>query len=168
MITNIFSQDKKYGIIFSDPPMKNNSESAQRSVFELYEHVTKEMIEEKHNIFIWTTDKNLVEIENMMKSLGYRVHVRIIWDKETGPAPSYTLKFSHEYLLWFFKRNRILLPVKEKQGAFPTVMRENSRKHSQKPECAYEMIEAMFPGTEKLELFARAERDGWNSWGNEL
>ncbi len=37
-----------------------------------------------------------------------------------------------------------------------------------KPECAYQMLETFFPQAKKLELFARAERDGWDQWGNEL
>lgn len=30
------------------------------------------------------------------------------------------------------------------------------------------MIESMFPNTEKIELFARNIREGWDSWGNEV
>ena len=63
----------------------------------------------------------------------------------------------------------IILPDKDKRGAFSTVLRENSKRHhSQKPECAYQMLETFFPQAKKLELFARAERDGWDQWGNEL
>jgi hypothetical protein len=37
-----------------------------------------------------------------------------------------------------------------------------------KPERFYELIETMYPGQPKLELFARAARPGWVAWGNEL
>lgn len=30
------------------------------------------------------------------------------------------------------------------------------------------MIEAMFPDAEKIELFARNTRNGWDCWGNEV
>ena len=40
-------------------------------------------------------------------------------------------------------------------------------KHSEKPEDIQEMLEIMFPGTSKLELFARRKRDGWMCLGNE-
>lgn len=74
-----------------------------------------------------------------------------------------------KYLLWFYKKGNIILPDKDKRGAFSTVLRENSKRHhSQKPECAYQMLETFFPQAKKLELFARAERDGWDQWGNEL
>ena len=84
-------------------------------------------------------------------------------------VPAYTVRFAHEYLLWFYKKGNIILPDKDKRGAFSTVLRENSKRHhSQKPECAYQMLETFFPQAKKLELFARAERDGWDQWGNEL
>ncbi len=41
------------------------------------------------------------------------------------------------------------------------------REHSQKPDEAYERIEQLVAGP-YLELFARAPRDGWVSWGNEI
>jgi N6-adenosine-specific RNA methylase IME4 len=39
--------------------------------------------------------------------------------------------------------------------------------HSAKPERFYEIIEAMYPGLAKIELFARQKRPGWDAWGNE-
>jgi N6-adenosine-specific RNA methylase IME4 len=41
------------------------------------------------------------------------------------------------------------------------------REHSRKPDCVHDRIEALVGGP-YLELFARAERPGWTSWGNEV
>jgi len=41
-------------------------------------------------------------------------------------------------------------------------------KHSKKPLCAYELIEKLYPNTEKIELFARERRDNWDAWGDEV
>ena len=41
-------------------------------------------------------------------------------------------------------------------------------KHSKKPEEIYERIEQLFPISNKIELFARNKRKGWDSWGNEI
>lgn len=49
-----------------------------------------------------------------------------------------------------------------------TVIREPATTHSKKPLAAYEMLEAMFPYTHKIEMFARNTRDGWDCWGNEV
>lgn len=105
----------------------------------------------------------------MMNDLGYSLHARFIWDKTNGIAPAFTVRFSHEYLLWFYKKGHMLMPSKETRGKYTTVMREPSTTHSTKPKCAYEMLEDMFPDTSKLELFARGQiRDGWDAWGNEV
>lgn len=40
-------------------------------------------------------------------------------------------------------------------------------RHSEKPESSFELIEARSHGP-YLELFARNEREGWTSWGDEL
>jgi N6-adenosine-specific RNA methylase IME4 len=52
------------------------------------------------------------------------------------------------------------------RGKFTTVFREPTRRHSQKPVCAYEMIESLYPDCSKLELFARRYRGCWDVWGN--
>lgn len=117
---------------------------------------------------MWTIDKYLFEAEQMGKELGYNLHTRIIWDKENGIAPAFTVRFSHEYLLWFYKTGKLREMDKNMRGKFTTVIREKSTKHSKKPIKAYEMIEALYPNHDKIELFARNRRDGWESKGNEV
>ena len=183
---DIYSPEKKYDILYTDPPWiqgRGGKKSARpnstgmsvpyetmdmESIFSLHKYVADNLMNEKHNVFMWTIEKYLTETEKNMEKLGYKLHTRIVWDKVNGPSPAYTLRFSHEYLLWFYKKGNIILPDKGKRGAFTTVMRESSRRHSQKPECAYQMLEQMFPQTEKLELFARNHRPGWDAWGNEI
>lgn len=122
----------------------------------------------KHNFFVWTIEKYLLKTEEMMKSMGYKVHARIIWNKVTGMPTAFTVRYQHKYLLWCYKKSKILMPVKEEQGKWGDVFTEQVKRHSQKPEHAYEMIEAMFPDVEKIELFARNTRNGWDCWGNEV
>lgn len=185
--TDNFNPESKYDILYTDPPWQQGrgGKKAARpnstgttvpyetmdvpGIMELHRYVTNELMNEKHNVFMWTIDKYLPQTEEIMSLLGYKLHARLIWDKGNGPAPAYTVRFAHEYLLWFYKKGNIILPDKDKRGAFSTVLRENSKRHhSQKPECAYQMLETFFPQAKKLELFARAERDGWDQWGNEL
>ena len=40
-------------------------------------------------------------------------------------------------------------------------------RHSAKPEYFYREVEKMFPGTPKLEMFARGQREGWDVWGDQ-
>lgn len=176
--------NKNYDIIYTDPPWnqtKGNKRKCRPNQDKKLDYATLslsqildihkffcEKTSEKHNVFMWTIDKYLHQTEEMMKDLGYSLHARFIWDKENGVAPAFTVRFSHEYLLWFYKKGNILMPCKERRGKYTTVLREPSTVHSKKPICAYEMIEDMFPNTNKLELFARIERNGWDAWGNQV
>ena len=181
---DIYNTDKKYDIIYTDPAWKQTKGNKRKcrpnqgkeldyqtcTLDEIKEihRVATELCNEKHNIFMWTIDKYLHESEQMMKELGYELHARMIWDKENGIAPAFTVRFSHEYLLWFYKKGNILMPCEDMRGKYTTVLRESSTKHSKKPVCAYEMFENMFPNATKLEMFARNARDGWDCWGNEV
>ena len=184
MKVDIFNIDKKYQIIYTDPPWKQTKGNKRKcrpnqdkkldyetlsmdTIKDLHKQVTT-LCSPKHNIFMWTIDKYLHESEQMMKELGYELHARMIWDKENGIAPAFTVRFAHEYLLWFYKKGDILMPCEQQRGKYTTVLREMSTKHSKKPECAYQMIENMFPQAKKLELFARNERKDWDCWGDEV
>ena len=185
MKVDIFNADKQYEIIYTDPPWKQTKGNIRKcrpnqtkeldyqtlnitEISEIHKCVLDNLAKEKHNVFMWTIDKYLHDTEQMMKSLGYELHTRMVWDKENGVAPAFTVRFSHEYLLWFYKKGKILMPCEKMRGKYTTVLREQSTKHSKKPLCAYEMIENMFPEKTKLEMFARNERNGWDCWGNEV
>lgn len=186
MKIDIYNTANKYDVLYTDPPwqQKRGGKKAARpnssgmdipyqtmslkEIEDLHRYVTENLLNEKHNVFMWTIEKYLPQTEEMMQRLGYKLHARMIWDKGNGPAPAFTVRFSHEYLLWFYKPGKILMPAKDKRGGYPTVFRENSREHSRKPECAYKFLETMFPKTTKLELFARNTRRGFDCWGNEI
>ena len=62
-----------------------------------------------------------------------------------------------------------LRPVhKEERGKIHTVFTEQVKKHSQKPEISFEIIERLYPDERKLELYARNQRNNWDCWGNEV
>lgn len=185
MKVDIFNTNNRYGIIYTDPPWQQTKGNKRKcrpnqrkeldyqtlsmeEIKNIHKQVTENLCKKKHNIFMWTIDKYLHQTEQMMKELGYELHARLIWDKENGVAPAFTLRFSHEYLLWFYRKGQILMPCDDVKGKFTTVLREQSTKHSKKPICAYEMLEKMFPNSDKLEMFARNTRNGWDCWGNEV
>ena len=179
-----FIHGDKFDIIYTDPPWNQTKGNARKcrakqgklldyitmdieEIKDLHGYVFNNFVSQKHNVFMWTIDKFLHDSEKMMKDLGYTLHARFVWDKENGIAPAFTVRFSHEYLLWFYTKGNMLKPCDETKGKYTTVMREKSTYHSHKPEAAYLMLESMFPSANKLELFARNTRDGWHSWGNE-
>ena len=184
MKVDIYNTNNKYEIIYTDPAWdqtKGNKRKCRPNQGKKLDYNTCSMDEikeihrqaiklcnPKHNIFMWTIDKYLHETEQLMKELGYELHARMIWNKTNGIAPAFTVRFSHEYLLWFYKKGNMLMPCNEQKGKFATVFTEQATKHSKKPLCAYEMIETMFPDSAKLEMFARNTREKWDCWGNQI
>jgi N6-adenosine-specific RNA methylase IME4 len=119
-----------------------------------------------HTIFMWAIDQFLHETEHNMKQRGYRLHARIIWDKGNGVAPAFTIRYTHEYLLWFYKAK--MTPVtREMRGKLGTVITGKQREHSRKPEEAYTYVSALFPNAKKMDVFSREPREDWLQWGNE-
>lgn len=174
----------KYGVIVTDPPwpvQKGNARAVRPNqgkaldyktitfaeIQDLHERVLP-FCHEKHNMFVWAVDKYLYEAEDIFEGLGYKLHCRMVWDKLNGVAPAFTVRFSHEYLLWFYPPGKMRKPRVDLRGVYTTVMQEESTRHSAKPNCAYYMLNDMFPNTAKLDMFARTERAGWDSFGDEL
>lgn len=184
VIKDLGKCEEKYSIIYSDPAWKQTKGGKRKarpnqgkdldyptmSMQDIKELHSKafELCKEKHNVFMWTIDKYLHETEKMMDELGYILHARMIWDKTNGVAPAFTIRYSHEYLLWFYKKGSMLKPNSNTRGKYTTVMTEQATRHSKKPVVAYEMLEDMFENSKKLELFSRSERGGWDCWGNEV
>ena len=91
----------------------------------------------------------------------------MIWNKVTGIPAAFTVRFGHEYLLYMYK-GKFLPIAEEERGKIHTVFTERAKRHSQKPEAAYRIIERLYPNARKLELYARNTREGFDCWGNEI
>ena len=125
------------------------------------------LADENRILFLWAIDKYLFQTESIAERLGYKLHARMIWNKVTGIPAAFTIRYGHEYLLYMYHGK--LLPVaKNERGKIHSVFTEQVKKHSQKPEIAYKIIERLYPNVNRLELFARQKREGWDIWGNEV
>lgn len=186
MEIDIFDTDMRYEIIYTDPPwqqgkggkkkVRPNSSGGEleyptmnlQEIQDIHKLVSEKLVNKNHNIFMWTINKYLIDAQKIMEELGYTLHARIVWNKTTGMCPAYTVRFQTEYLLWFYKKGYMLKTSDETRGKYPDIMTESVKKHSKKPECAYDMLEDMFPDAKKLELFSRNTRIGWDAWGNQV
>ena len=178
MKIDIFNTDKKYSIIYSDPPWKQSKggKKAVRknssgtsldyqtiSLDEIKQHLQQavSLTTENSVLFLWTIDKYLFDAQKMAEDLGYKLHARMIWNKVTGIPAAFTIRYGHEYLLYMYKGK--LLPVAaEERGKIHSVFTEQVKRHSQKPRVAYEIIERLYPHRYRLEMYARNHRDGWD------
>ncbi len=77
----------------------------------------------------------------------------------------YHVRERHEALM-IAKRGELPPPATD---ARPDSVIEAPRlEHSAKPAIFYEIIEKMYPGVRKLELFGRNARNDWTTWGNQV
>lgn len=127
------------------------------------------------HLWIWATNNHLPAGLWLMTMLGFRYITNIAWVKgevlqdgmyyklDRPGLGQYTMG-QHELLL-FGSRGKTMKPAEIDRPR--TVIIAPRRAHSQKPEEAYQLIEKVSPGP-RLELFARAQRENWNVWGDEV
>jgi len=77
----------------------------------------------------------------------------------------YYARNRHELLLIAKRGN---MPVPQPSDRPDSVVSAPRQAHSAKPDEFYAIIERMYPGVPKIELFSRGKRDGWAVWGNQL
>jgi N6-adenosine-specific RNA methylase IME4 len=98
-----------------------------------------------------------------LEAWGFDYRSCMVWVKPSiGPG------------LWFRQRHELLLlglkgkvPVPLEAYRPDSVIEAPRRQHSQKPEEVCQIIEHAFPEFDRIELFSRSPRAGWDAWGNE-
>ncbi|MGH3428196.1 MAG: MT-A70 family methyltransferase, partial [Mycobacteriales bacterium] len=98
---------------------------------------------------------------SLLEAWGFRYQCVMTWRKNVGITP-FSWMYDTEHVLFGTRGN---LPL-EKLGQrlsfeAPTVG------HSVKPDVFYDRVTAASPGP-RIEMFARRQRDGFESWGNEV
>lgn len=113
-------------------------------------------------LFLWTTNRFLPTAFGVLESWGCAYRQTLIWHKPDAFFGG-SLAPNAEFLLvgvW---------GTPKRLGRIPSAVityAQRQLRHSQKPECFLDYIEACSPGP-YLELFARRNRLGWDTWGNE-
>ena len=114
-------------------------------------------------LFMWATSPNLQQAFDVLAAWGFEYVTSLAWVKDKIGL-GYWVRGQHELLL-IARRGSMPAPLPADRP--PSVINAARREHSRKPDEAYELIERMYPGLPKLELFARGQREGWIAWGNQ-
>jgi len=174
---------KKYQVIYADPPRKypgryrsyNKSRDTlhypRMSTSEICQLDVKSIAAPSSVLFLWVTDGYLDSGITVMQSWGFKyTTVAFVWVKthRTGRPVAVVSP-------WFMKSTELCLfgtrgrPYKFlATGSTRSLIMAIRTAHSTKPGSARRRIEDMFPGTNKIELFARKKSFGWDVWGNEV
>lgn len=186
MKVDIYNTNKKYNIIYADPPWEYkqkqiNFQSYEKgkkyinSVNEHYNTMNKEELFNMENIiknitdtdcllFMWATCPNLDLAIDLGKKWRFEFKtVAFVWDKQRTNYGFYTL--SQCELCLVFKKGRI---PKKQVNNIKQFLSSHVEKHSKKPEEIRKRIDLMFSNQKRIELFARQQVEGWDCWGNEV
>jgi len=114
-------------------------------------------------LFLWVTSPMLEDSFEVIKAWGFKYKTSFVWDKVKHNFGHYN-SVRHEFLL-VCTRGSCTPDTLKLYDSVQTI--ERSSEHSEKPEEFRSIIDTLYPDGERIELFARDEVDGWNSWGNE-
>jgi len=108
-------------------------------------------------LWLWTTNSHLPDALEIVKGWGFEYKVLLTWVKNRI-GTGYWLRGRTEHCIMAVRGHPITKLTNQS-----TVLHAPVRAHSQKPDEFYRLVETLCPGR-KIELFARENRDGWDTW----
>jgi N6-adenosine-specific RNA methylase IME4 len=173
----------EYGTILADPPWQFDNRTGkvapEHRRLRRYPTMTLDEISSlpvaahaatKGHLYLWVPNALLREGLTVLAAWGFTYKTTLIWykvRKDGGPdgrgVGFYFRNVTETVLFGVRGSMRTLAPGRRQVNVFATRKRE----HSRKPDELYNIIEACSPGP-YLELFARAPRDRWAQFGDEV
>ena len=174
---NIPFPDKKYQIIYADPPWDvkrgpdwNSNGSSKplpyptMSIEEISNMPVIDISDKGAVLFIWTINKYIPETYTIAKRWGFKPSCLLTYCKPRhGIGIGGTFVQTTEHLL-FCRRGTL----RAEKRVDTTWFEQPRLTHSTKPNHFREMIVDTFGPLPRIELFARTQTSGWDVWGNEV
>lgn len=194
-MTEITPDVRRYGCVVADPPWQTNAgrtignyEIAKdgQQLFGVRDPKARPLpypamtlveimacrppVADQAHLYLWTINRWLREAFDVMEAWGFSYSATLVWAKNPiggGLGGCYGL--ATEYCLFGRRGSRMDEGrVGRNWWNWRRPYDERGKpKHSAKPQEFYEMVEAVSPAP-RLEMFARAPREGWDVWGNEV
>lgn len=168
--------DKKYNIIYADPPWKYREKGRKLH----YKRQGKDWIcnlpvqnilQENCFLFLWATMPLLPEALEVIEKWGFQYKTSgFVWVKRNKKTQS----------TWFWGMGSwtranaeiCLLATKGKpnrvHAGVHSVIDTPIEEHSKKPDLVRDKIVQLCGDLPRIELFARQQTKGWDCWGNEV
>ncbi len=166
---------ERFPVLLADPPWRYElTISDSRKVENQYPTMELEEIKAMGEnlpaaadavLFMWATSPKVLEALEVMAAWGFDYRTCMVWVKDRIGMGIY-VRQRHELVLI---GTRGAPGAPEKANRPDSVISAPRTEHSKKPAEIYEVIDRMYPGLPKLELFCRGrvDREGWSAWGNE-
>lgn len=173
---------KKYQIIYADPPWSYNDKMSGHSFSLDHEYETqsaqwisrldvRSISEETCCLFLWVTSPLLDEGIKVLQDWGFSYKtLPFVWSKlsKTGKKISNLGRWTMGNV------ELCLLGVRGKPNSWrldksvKQLVEAERTRHSEKPQEVRERIVTLLGDRPRIELFARTKTPGWDVWGNEV
>ena len=185
-LETLAARDGPFDVVLADPPWlywgdpgKNAAAGKHYDLMtdeELHALPVRSILAPRAVLLIWTTSSSLARAVHLMDAWGLHYRgVAFDWVKvrkdgkpmgARGVRPSITKPLTEQMLAASTMPRGRPLPLSDEsicQTVFAPV-----GEHSAKPEEVQDRLDRMYPGTRRLEMFARRRRPGWSAWGNQV
>lgn len=180
-------ENKKYSIIYADPPWRYNDRKCNGACEHHYntmkiEDICKlpinDIAADDCVLFLWTTYPMLQEAMQLITAWGFKYKtIAFQWIKlnKSCNNPLFIAKNNIFFGLGRWTRGNTepcLIAVKGKpkriNNSISQIILEPIGRHSKKPDIVRDKIVELVGDLPRVELFARNTTDGWDVWGNEV
>lgn len=168
---DIFTIDKKYRVIYADPPWSYGDKQNIEGLGGAVKHYPTMPLADicalpvptadDAVLFLWVTSPLLEDSFKVINAWGFKYKSSFVWDKVAHNMGHYN-SVRHEFLLIATKGSC----TPDVKRLFDSVVSIERTEHSRKPKEFRDMIDTLYPNGNRLEMFAREAPDGWDVWGN--
>lgn len=173
--------NKKYNIIYADPPWSyrawnaktgHKSASAHYNTMDLLDICKLPVADIADNdcaLFLWATYPNLPQAFEVIKAWGFKYKTAgFTWTKiYANGRPvcglGYWTRANAEVCLFAIKGK----PKRKSKSVYQAILAPQ-RRHSQKPDEISGRIVSLLGDLPRIILFARHPEEGWDVWGDEV
>ena len=177
-IIDIFNTDKKYNIIYADPPWRYQDRKCNGAcefhyntmkIDEICKLPIQKITEKDAVLFLWCTYPMLQEALQLINAWGFRYKtIGFQWVKQNKSGNGFFFGLGR----WTRGNTECcLIATKGKpkriNNSVSQLIVSPIQAHSQKPSETRDRIVQLLGDLPRIELFARQTADGWDCWGKE-
>lgn len=179
MKVDIFNTDKKYNIIYADPPWSYKDKNCSGACEFHYKTMNLkdicnlpvcELADDDCVLFLWVTYPMLREAMELIGAWGFKYKtIGFQWIKQNRSGNGFFFGLGR----WTRGNTECCLIAtrgkpKRVNSSVSQLIISPLQAHSQKPNEAREKIVDLMGDLPRIELFARQYAEGWDCWGNEV
>ena len=176
---DIQAPQKKYNIIYADPPWKHdawiNGDKAPNLHYKTMETAdicklpVSTLSDNDCVLFLWATFPHIQDALDVIKAWGFKYSTAaFVWVKKNKGKDTPFFGCG----AWTRANSEVCLlatkgTIQRLDASISQIVESPIEEHSKKPDVVRELIERLVGKLPRVELFCRHPAEGWDVWGNE-